>query len=395
MFRPNSRSLILLTGGLLALGPLTLDMYIPALPGMTESLGTTASVVQLTVSVYLIGFALGQLVYGPLADRYGRRPAMMGGLVLFGLASVACLFAPNVETLIAARFFQALGVSAGQVMSRAIIRDQHEGSDISQMLAYSTVFIGATSATSPVLGSFLTVWLGWRVVFVIHVVVCAAFLLLIWRVFGETLRERDPLATRVGPMVRNVGRLLADRAFTAYMTSLCFMFGAALAFITGSSFVFVESFGLQTQNFGFVFTAIAGSFALGSLVAGRLARRIEGRTLFVRAAVAVALGGIALGAVALSGNAGVYSITAPFMVMTFAMGFTVSLGIAGALAPHAEMAGTASAVLGFTQGVASAVAGVLVGFLFDGTAVPMATTIAVLALGVPVSFLIIAPRRAH
>ncbi len=395
MFRPNSLSMIFLSGGLLALGPLTLDMYIPALPGMTESLGTTASLVQLTVSVYLVGFAVGQLLYGPLADRYGRRPALMGGLTLFGLASIVCIFAPNIETLIVARLFQALGVSAGQVMSRAIIRDRHEGRDASQMLAYSTVFIGLTSATSPVLGGFLTVWLGWQIVFVIHLGVSSAFLVLIWLGFEETIRARDPLATRIGPLARNIGRLFADRTFSAYMVSLSFMFGAALAFITGSSFVFVESFGLRPQNFGFVFTGIAGSFAFGSFVAGRLVRRIEGRTLFVAGAIAVAASGIVLEAVALSGHAGVFSITGPFMAMTFAMGFIVSMGIAGALAPHSDMAGTASAVIGFTQGLASAAAGVLIGFLFDGTALPMATTISVLALGVPVSFLMIAPRRAQ
>ena len=395
MFRPNSRSMIFLTGGLLALGPLSLDMYIPALPGMAASLGTTASHVQLTISVYLIGFAIGQLIYGPLADRYGRRPALMGGLALFGLASIVCMFAPNIETLIVARLFQALGVSAGQVMSRAIIRDRHEGRDASQMLAYATVFIGVTSATSPVLGGFASVWLGWRVVFAIHVGVSAAFLVFIWLSFEETIRERDPMATRIGPMARNIGRLLADRTFSAYMVSLSFMIGSALAFITGSSFVFVESFGVEPQNFGFVFTAVAGAFALGSLVAGRLVRRIDGRTLFVRAAIAAAAGGIVLAAVALSGAAGVFSITAPFTAMAFAMGFIISLGIAGALAPHSGVAGTASAVLGFTQGVASAAAGALVGFLFDGTAVPMALTVAVLALGVPVSFLIISPRAAR
>ncbi len=394
MFRPNSISLIFLSGGLLALGPLTLDMYIPALPGLAPSLGTTASLVQLTISVFLIGFAVGQLIYGPLADRFGRRPAMMGGLVLFGLASIVCLFAPNIETLIVARFFQALGVSAGQVISRAIIRDRHEGSDTSRMLAYATVFIGVASATLPVAGSFLSVWFGWRVVFAIHLGVSAGFLLLIWFGFEETIRRRDPAATRIGPMARNIVRLLADRTFSAYMASLSFMLGAALAFITGSSFVFVEVFGLQPQNFGFVFTGVAGSFAVGSLVAGRLVRRFEARHLFVGAGILVAVMGVVLEAVVLTGQAGVYSMTGPFMAMTFGMGFVLSLGIAGALAPHSEMAGTASAVLGFVQGAAAAAGGALVGFLFDGTALPMATTIAVLALGVPVSFLIIAPRRA-
>ena len=172
--------MIFLTGGLLALGPLSLDMYIPALPGMAASLGTTASHVQLTISVYRIGSPIGRLIHGPLADRYGRRPALMGGLALFGLASIVCMFAPNIETLIVARLFQALGVSAGQVMSRAIIRDRHEGRDASQMLAYATVFIGVTSATSPVLGGFASVWLGWRVVFAIHVGVSAAVLVFIW-----------------------------------------------------------------------------------------------------------------------------------------------------------------------------------------------------------------------
>ena len=394
MFRPNSLSMILLSGSLLGLGPITLDMYIPVAAGVGEDLGAAARLAQLTISVYLVGFALGQLVYGPLSDRLGRRPVMMAGLVLLGLASVVCLFAPNIEILIAGRFFQALGVSAGQVLSRAVIRDRHEGGDASRMLAYSTVFIGVLSATTPVLGGFISVWLGWRVVFAVHLGLALVFLLFVWRAFEETIPALNPTATQVGPFMRNVRRLVSDRNFSAYTAALCFMFGTMFAFITGSSFVFVEVFDLAPQNFGFVFTAIAGSFALGSLVAGRVARRVEGRTLLINAAFVVAAGGAAVEIIALSGHAGVFTITGPLTPVTFAMGFVVSIGFAGALAPHPELAGTASALIGFAQGAFSALAGVVVGFLFDGTAIPMTTMVAVLAAGVPISFLLIAPRGA-
>ncbi len=393
MLRPNSLFFILFVGGLLAFGPLTLEMYVPALPLVAEAFGVGAGPAQLTVSVYLAGFAIGQLVSGPLVDVFGRRPLLLGGMVLIAAASAMCIVAPSIESLTVARFVQALAVSVGQVAGRAVIRDAHDPAGTARMLAFTMVVIGLTSAITPVAGGFLAVWLGWEVVFALHVVLALIFFVLIWRRFAETIPVRETLSRQVTITRRGIVRLVADRTFLSYTASICFMFGSMFTFISAGAFMFVEVLGMAPAHFGFVFTAISGSLALGSFLAGSLARRVDRRRIFVVAAVAVAAISVAMAGIGWAGGASIAVLIVLLGAIGFAMGFVVALGMAGALAPHPEVAGTASALIGFSQGTFAAGMSAAAGLLFDGTVMSVLLPMAVLAVGVPLSFWLLAPRR--
>jgi MFS transporter, DHA1 family, multidrug resistance protein len=395
VLRPNSLLFVLFVGGLLAFGPITLEMYVPTLPLVAEAFGVGPGPTQLTVSVYLAGFAIGQLVSGPLVDVFGRRPLLLGGMVLLAAASAVCIFAPSIESLTAARFLQALAVSVGQVAGRAVIRDTHGPADTARMLAFTMVVIGLTSAITPVLGGFLAVWVGWEIVFAIHVAFALIFFVLIWRRFVETIPVRETLSRQVAVTRQGIVRLVADRTFLSYTASICFMFGSMFTFISAGAFMFVDVLGMAPSNFGFVFTSISGSLAVGSFLAGSLARRVDRRRMFLVAAAAVAVISVAMAGVGAAGAATILVLIILLGAIGFAMGFVVALGMAGALAPHPEVAGTASAVIGFSQGTFAAGMSAVAGLLFDGTVMSVLLPMAVLAVGVPLSFLVLAPRRAE
>jgi DHA1 family bicyclomycin/chloramphenicol resistance-like MFS transporter len=393
--RPNSLFFVLFVGGLLAFGPLTLEMYVPTLPLVADAFGVGAGPAQLTVSVYLAGFAVGQLVSGPLVDVFGRRPLLLVGMLLVAAASAVCIVAPSIESLTAARFVQALAVSVGQVAGRAVIRDTHDPAGTARMLAFTMVVIGLTSAITPVIGGFLAVLVGWEIVFATHVALALIFFVLIWRRFVETIPARETLSRQVAVTRRGIIRLVADPAFISYTTSICFMFGSMFTFISAGAFMFVDVLGMAPSNFGFVFTAISGSLAVGSFLAGSLARRVDQRRMFLAAAGAVAVISVAMAGIGAAGAATIPVLIVLLGAIGFAMGFIVALGMAGALAPHPEVAGTASALIGFSQGVFAAGMSAIAGLLFDGTVMSVLTPMAVLALGVPISFLTLAPRRCR
>ena len=388
MFKPSSISLILLTGGLMAFGPLSTDMYIPSLPSLTEALGTTVSLVTLTLSVYLAGYAVGQLTYGPISDRYGRRPALLGGLVLFVVASAACVLAPNIESLIVARFFQAFGACSGQVVGRAVIRDLHTSEAVTRMLAYTMVIMGLTSTVSPSIGAFLSVWIGWQAIFALLTLFGIVMTVVVWRNLDESLAKPDPNATRAGAMLRNFARLLRTRAFAGYALSLCLIFAVLFTFLAGSSFVFIGVFGLSQQQFGLVFVAIGGTSVIGSVLTGRLAHRVAIPRMFGFASAGTAAAGIVLVLVALNGG-GFVAHLVPLCAVTLGLGILIPAGFAGALAPHPEIAGTASSLIGFLQSSFAMVAGYLVGVLFNGTSLPMAALIGVFTVLSFVSFVVV------
>ncbi len=389
MFKPNSLSLILLMGGLMASGPLSTDMYLPALPALTAVFATSVSLVTLTLIVFLAGYALGQLTYGPFSDRFGRRSALLIGMSLFTAASAACVFAPDIEWLIVARFFQAFGACSGQVVGRAVIRDLHDREGITRMFAYTMVIMGLSSMVSPVIGGFLSVWIGWRSIFVLLTIFGLIMVTTVLRNFDESLADPNRLATRPGPMVRNFARLLRTRGFAGYTMSLCLIFAALFTYLAGSSSVFINVFGMSPQEFGLVFTVMAGTSVVGSLLAGRLAKRFEIPTMFVLALAAAAAGGLVLVIVSLAGG-GVVAHVVSLSAVTFALGILIPVGYAGALAPHPEIAGTASSLVAILQSACAMVAGFVVGALFDDTSVPMSAMIAVFTARSLLSFVFVA-----
>ena len=387
--KPGSLTFILFAGGLFAFGPLSTDMYIPSLPTLAQALDTTVPAVQLTLSVYLLGFALSQLFYGPIADRYGRKPAILIGIALYIVGSVICMSAGSIETLVVGRFIQALGAAFGQVLGRAVIRDLVTPAESARVLAYATVIMGGTSLITPTIGGFVTVFLGWPYIFAVLLAYGSLYFLIVLFGFRESARTLNPDAIRMGQMLTNFGILLRNRVFLRNTVSVSFMFGVLFTFLSGSSFVFIDVYEVPTTRFGLIFTAMAGSFTIASGLVGRLGTRLPHEPIYVAAAAVAALSALTAFGLTAVGWPNIFALVGAMSLLSFAMGFMVPLGFANAMAPHPEMAGTASALIGFIQSVFSAAMGALVGLLFNGTGLPMFALIALLTTGALVSFLAI------
>ena len=368
--RPGSLPLVLFVGGLVAVGPLSTDMYIPALPAIRIGFGSTVTMVQLTFSLFLVGFAIGQLIVGPLGDRLGRRPVLLGGMILYAVTSLAAGASPSVEWLIVLRFFQALGAASAWVLSRAIVRDLHPPDETTRILGYTTGIMGALSALVPITGGFLAETLGWQAIFFTIAGFALVYLAVIAVWFEETAIP-NPDAIRPLPMLRTFRLLLTNRVFGGYAACLCLALGAMFSFMSGGALVFIDTQGLTPSQFGALFLAMAPVFSLASFMTGRAVRWLGPKNLFgVGAGCTVGGTGI-LFALALSGSLTLYVVVPALMLTTFGLGFIMPLCFSGALAPYPKVAGTASSLIGFMQAAFSALVGVLVAAIYDGSAAPV------------------------
>lgn len=258
---------------LFGLGPITTDLYLPALPLIGRELGGSVADVQLTLSIYLFGFAAAQLVLGPLSDRLGRKPVLLAGLFVYLLGSLGCMLAPNISLLVLARLVQAVGACSGPVVGRAMIRDLYAPPDMARILAYVSSAMAIAPMLGPVIGGWLTVWFGWRANFAALLSIALVLAACAWRWLPESNAHRDPLATSPARIVGNFRTLFADRVFVGY--SLCFgaAYGALFSFISGSSFVFIEIYRVPPQWYGASFALAVLGYIFGALMSGRLASR--------------------------------------------------------------------------------------------------------------------------
>lgn len=363
-----------------ALAALSIDITLPSLPATQRSFSTDVATAQLTLSVFFIGFACGQLVVGPLSDRFGRRPIVLGGLVGFAITSIVCALAPSIETLIAARFVQALCACAGPVLGRAIVRDLYGPERAARMLANMMTVFAFMPAAAPMVGGLIDATLGWRwsyglIAFYGGCLVITVF----WRL-GETNRMLNPRALVPRHLAKNYGALLASRTFLSYALGNAFASGGLLAYISGSSFVMIEAFGVKPAEFGVFFGSIAIGVIIGSRVsAGMTGRRGIPATIRFGARFLVA-GGLAMSVIALSGfpapgYGAAVAVALSQICYMVGLGIVMPAGTAGAIAPYPQMAGTASALVGFAQMGSGAITGAVAARLFDQTALPMALLI--------------------
>jgi len=389
--RPSLGLAVLLTT-LVALGPLSTDLYLPALPTLARVYATDAARVQLTLSVFLAGFACGQLFYGPLSDRFGRRPILLGGLFLYFIASLGCVLAGSIETLIAMRFVQALGACAGPVLGRAIVRDVWGANESARVIAYIGGAMAIAPLVGPTLGGFLTVLFGWQANFAALALFSAIQCVAVARMLAESNLQRDPQATTLRAMAANFGRLLADRRYVGYLLTFSFSYSALFAFISGSSFVLSARFGLAPQIYGMCFGIVVAGYLVGSLLSGRLVRRFGSDRLLACGAWLGALAGATMWALEWSGIqqglAGLAAILAPMFFCTVATGLVMPNAIGRALAPYPAMAGSASALMGFCQMSIAALVGVAVGHgLADGGGA-LSAAVAICTMLSPLSYLV-------
>lgn len=390
-FRPDTFALTALLGVLTALGPLSTDMYLPSLPALTRALGGTPSQGQLTLSAFLLGFASTQVFYGPLSDRYGRRPVLLAGLAIFVAASVLCALAQSMPMLIAARFAQALGASGPIVLARAVARDLYSGRRAGQELALMASIMGIVPTLAPVLGGLLEIWFGWRSVFVATVAVGAALFVIVATRLPETRPGADGApATPLG-MIAVFARLARNRAFLVYVSLVCFSYGGIFVFISVSSFVLQGLYGLSPIGFGAVFGICSLAYIAGTLI-GRHVTGRHGIDAGIGVGVAnMALGGAGVLLAAFTDIGGVWSLVAATMLFFCGAGAALAQSMAGALMPFPANAGAASSLMGVCQMTFAALAGVIAAGaldagLFADQAMPLALGLAGLGWAAAVVF---------
>ncbi|TPG19510.1 multidrug effflux MFS transporter [Pedococcus bigeumensis] len=379
---PTGRSyvrFVLVLGALIAIGPLTIDTYLPALPSITRDLAASESAVQGTLTGILLGMGLGQLLVGPLADAVGRRRPLIAGLALHIAASVFCAFAPTIELLTVGRVIQGLGNAAVAVVSMAMVRDLFAGSAAATMLSRLMLVMGLAPVLAPTLGGFILQLTSWRGVFVILAVAGTLMVTLASLALRETLPVERRRALALRPVLSTYGMLLRDRTFVGLVLISGLMFATLFSYIGGSSFVLQDIYGLSVTQFGLAFGLNSLGFLTGSQLNPFLLKRFAPRQL-VRAGVSIgAVAALVLLASAATGIGGLTMILVPLWFLLFACGLTLPNTPALALTRHGEAAGTAAALLGASQFVIGGAAAPLIGAMGSDSAVPMALVMAVTA----------------
>lgn len=368
--------LALILGALTAMGPLAIDTYLPALPRIADDLHTSDALVQVSLSVYFVGIALGQAFYGPLSDRLGRKPALYLGLAMFILASVGCALATSVHALIVFRFLQALGGCAPLVVPRAIVRDHFDQRGSVRMLSILMLVMGLAPILSPLVGGQLLGFFGWRSIFWVHAIYGSVWLLAVAVGLRESLDIARRQRQRFGAVLAMYGRLLGDRAFMAHVLVGALIFAGLLAYISGSPFVFIELFHVSPSHFGLYFGVNALGIMTASQINRWLAQRLDASQILRRVLPVSLVASVALVVNAASGFGGFAGILVPLFVYIAMHGFVMPNTTALAMAPHGAVAGSASALLGSIQFILGALSGTLVGALSNGTPVPLAVVIA-------------------
>lgn len=396
MRRPESLRIAVLLTAVVAFGPISTDLYLPSLPGIARHFGTDAAAVQATLSMFLLGFAGGQIIYGPLSDRYGRRPMLVSGVAVYLAATMACAIAESIEALIGARFFQALGACSGVVLVRAIVRDIYAPERAGSVLAYMGSAMAVAPMIGPVIGGQLEINFGWRANFVFLLAFSAAILLAVVGVLDETNKRLDPTALAPRRMLANFREMLSSRRYLGCMAAASFCYSGLFAFISASSFVLIDVVGLMPDAFGLSFAIMVVGYMLGAISAGRLIQRMGLDRTMLTGGILAGAGGPAMALLAIHATEDITAtaVVVPMMFYAAGVGLVMPSTTAAAIGPYPEKAGAASSLLGFIQMCVAAAVGATVAHILDGTARPMAIAIAACGLLTLGTILLMRRRRA-
>ena len=369
----NLRTLLIL-GALSAFGPLAIDFYLPAFPAMAHAFATDEKHVQATLAAYFLGLSLGQLAYGPVADRFGRRIPLLFGVGLFTVASLACAYAPNLDSLIVARFVQALGGCAGMVLSRAIVSDKCDAVASAKVFSQLMLVMGLAPILAPMLGGVLVNVSGWQSIFLALSLFSAACLVAVGLGLPESLPAHVPRQPLSGAL-RQYLRLFGDRVFVGHALTGGIAIAGMFAYIAGSPFVFIKLYGVPAEHYGWLFGTNAAGFILMAQVNARLLARRGPAFLLARAVWLYLVAALALLMVAALRPAQLWPLLVPLFVCIASLGCIIPNASACAMSGQGARAGSASALMGCLQFSVAAGAAALVGVLHDGSAVPMALVI--------------------
>ncbi|WP_127782226.1 multidrug effflux MFS transporter [Rhodococcus sp. X156] len=388
---PVSTPLILILALLTAVSPLATDMYLPAFPEMADELGTSATSIQLTLTAFLLGMGVGQLLIGPLSDSIGRRKPLLVGSVVCLVATVACAVAPNVELLTVARLVQGLSGAAGVVLARAIISDTARGAAAAKLIGVMMVIMVIAPVVAPLAGGAIVASTSWRVVFWALSALTALMLLGAVTLAKETLPPSERHPGGFASVIQGARTVLANRSYVGYLLTFCFSFAALFAYISASPFVVQNVLGFSEGQFSLVFGGNALLVVLTSSVAAALAGRVSYRRMVVGGVTVMTLASVGLLVSALSGLPTVPTLVL-FAIFQGSLGFIFSNATALALAQVTSHAGTGSAFLGFVQFLLAAAITPLVGIGGEHTAVPMAVAMLVCTVLSMLAFATLTPR---
>jgi DHA1 family bicyclomycin/chloramphenicol resistance-like MFS transporter len=381
----DSPWLLALLAALVSLGPLSIDMYLPAMPAMLEFFATDITGMHLTISVYLVGFSLFHLACGPLADRYGRKPVLLGGSILFVIACIGCSYSDTVEELLFYRFFQGVGVCVGPTLARTITRDIFGPTRAARALSLIAMLMALAPAVAPTLGGIMLLVLPWSSIFVFLGCYGALVIFLVQRYLPESLPVQQSLMPAA--ILRNYGELLASKQYVTVTLAGGLTYAGMITYLSSSSFIFIEMLGVPVQYYGLIFLSTVLGYMTGSALSARLSGRLNSETLIL---IGTALALAAAFSMLVSSQlfpSSIWAIMVPMTFFTTALGLVLPHAMTIALRPFAHIAGTASALLGFIQMTLSAIASAIVGVILTDTPLPMILTmilISVVALGLAI-----------
>jgi len=365
---------------LLGIQPITTDLYLPALPTLQRELGASVNAAQLTLSVLLGCFGLAQLACGPLADRYGRRPVLLGGLALYTVASVMSTRSGSIDALIGWRALQGAAMAAAVTCARSIVRDLYQPHEGARVMSRALTGLGIIAMTSPIVGGIVVQWLHWQAALLVLALFGAAALALVALQYQETVPQRNPQATRLAPLLKNWSAVLTNPTFRAWVALLCCTFGGLFFLLAGSSFVFIEVLGSSRVAYGVILATSSLAYVAGTWLCRRLLLSHGLRGAVRRGAWFSLAGGLGMAALSLAGVYSVWAIIVPQWLYAIGHGIHQPCGQAGAVGPFPEKAGTAASVSGFLMMLTASAVGLWLGRSLNGTVFPVTLGVGVFSV---------------
>ena len=365
---------------LLGIQPITTDLYLPALPTLQRELGASVNAAQLTLSVLIACFGLGQLVCGPLADRYGRRPVLLGGLALYTVASLMSTRSGSIDALIGWRALQGTAMAAAVTCARSIVRDLYQPHEGARVMSRALTGLGIIAMTSPIVGGIVVQWLHWQAALLVLALFGVVALALVALRYEETVPQRNPQATRLATLLKNWGAVLTNPTFRAWVALLCCTFGGLFFLLAGSSFVFIEVLGSSRVAYGVILATSSLAYIAGTWLCRRLLLRHGLRGAVRRGAWFSLAGGLGMAALSLAGVYSVWAIIVPQWLYAIGHGIHQPCGQAGAVGPFPEKAGTAASVSGFLMMLTASGVGLWLGRSLNGTVFPVTLGVGVFSV---------------